>query len=370
MRIASFNVENLFQRAIALNLPTWEEGRKTLELQAEINQLFNRPAYSENDKARMVEILGALGLAKNDEGGKFALLRQNRGRLLARSAAGGIEIVANGRTGWVGWVELKIQPVDERATLHTAMVMRDIDPDILGVVEAESRPALKAFSEILLPKIDGVAFDQVMLVDGNDDRGIDVGILATRGCRIEEIRSHVYDTDGHGVIFSRDCPEYWVTTPTGERVVVLVNHLKSKGFGAPQDSNAKRRRQAERIAAIYQKLRDANETNLVVLGDFNDIPDSAALAPLLTQTDLRDISTHPRFVSDGRPGTFGNGAKSDKIDYILLAPALFDRVTGGGVFRKGVWGGTHGTLWEHYPTMESSVQAASDHAAIFADIDL
>lgn len=370
MRIASFNVENLFQRAIALNLPTWEEGRKTLELQAEINQLFNKPAYSDDDKACMIEILGALGLAKNDEGGEFALLRQNRGRLLTRSAAGGIEIVASGRTDWIGWVELKIRPVDERATLHTAMVMRDINPDILGVVEAESRPALKAFSDILLSRVGGGAFEQVMLVDGNDDRGIDVGIMVTRECRIEEIRSHVYDMDSHGVIFSRDCPEYWVTTPSGKRVVILVNHLKSKGFGAPQASNAKRRRQAERVAAIYQKLREANEMNVVVLGDFNDIPDSAALAPLLSQTDLRDISTHPGFVSDGRPGTFGNGTKNDKIDYILLAPALFDRVAGGSVFRKGVWGGAHGTLWEHYPTMESSVQAASDHAAIFADVDL
>ena len=87
-------------------------------------------------------------------------------------------------------------------------------------------------------------------------------------------------------------------------------------------------------------------------------------------TDLLDITTHPSFTADpnGRPGTFGNGTKSQKIDYILLSPALFAKVTSGGVFRKGVWGGKNGTLFPHYDTMTKPVQQASDHAAVFADI--
>jgi hypothetical protein len=107
---------------------------------------------------------------------------------------------------------------------------------------------------------------------------------------------------------------------------------------------------------------------VIVLGDLNDTPDSAPLAPLLAQTDLRDITTHPSFTSDGRPGTFGNGTKSQKIDYVLLSPALFGRVTGGAIFRKGVWGGKQGTLFPHFPTITKPVEAASDHAAIYADI--
>src|SRR5437867_13008908 len=36
---------------------------------------------------------------------------------------------------------------------------------------------------------------------------------------------------------------------------------------------------------------------------------------------------HPKFKDDGRrPGTFGNGVKSQKIDYILLSPELFNSV--------------------------------------------
>jgi Endonuclease/Exonuclease/phosphatase family len=158
------------------------------------------------------------------------------------------------------------------------------------------------------------------------------------------------------------------TTASIETKVMLVNHLKSKGFGSQSSSNAKRRRQARRVAQIYRRLIAEGQTNVIVLGDLNDTPDSAPLAPLLAQTDLRDITTHPSFTNDGRPGTFGNGTKSNKIDYVLLSPALFARVTRGAIFRKGVWGGKQGTLFPHYPTITRPVEAASDHAAIYADI--
>ncbi len=84
----------------------------------------------------------------------------------------------------------------------------------------------------------------------------------------------------------------------------------------------------------------------------------------------KDVSDHPKYQSDGRIGTFANGAKSNKIDYILLSPPLFDRVTSAGVFRKGVWGGRNGTLFPHFETITKASEAASDHAAIWAEIDI
>ena len=152
---------------------------------------------------------------------------------------------------------------------------------------------------------------------------------------------------------------------------MLVNHFKSKGYGKTSESNAKRKApgQAGR-AGRHGGCSEQGEEHVVVLGDLNDTPDSGPLAPLFASTDLRDISTHPNFIDDGRPGTYANGTKSNKIDYVLLSPALFAKVTGGAVFRKGVWGGKHGTLFPHYETMTNASQAASDHAAIYADIDI
>ncbi|MCL2777965.1 MAG: hypothetical protein FWD73_08170 [Polyangiaceae bacterium] len=85
---------------------------------------------------------------------------------------------------------------------------------------------------------------------------------------------------------------------------------------------------------IYEGLVASRQTRVVVVGDFNDTPDSDALAPLIQQTDLRDISEHKNF-DDGaagtRPGTYANGAKSNKIDDVLLSPDLFAAAQAGGI---------------------------------------
>lgn len=50
----------------------------------------------------------------------------------------------------------------------------------------------------------------------------------------------------------------------------------------------------------------------------------------------------------------------------------YGKVTGGVVFREGVWGENENPpkKWEIYPTITKPVEAASDHAAIYADLDL
>jgi endonuclease/exonuclease/phosphatase family metal-dependent hydrolase len=372
MRIASFNVENLFARAKAMNTDSKPVGKAVLAAQAELNQLFELPAYGAPTKARMLTLLATLGLERSDES-EFVRLRKIRGRPLRRPRTGPVEVVADGRADWIGWAELKTEPVDELAMQHTAMVIRDVNADVLGVVEAESRPALKTFTEALLAEVNGRPYEQVMLIDGNDDRGIDVGMLTRPPYDLRSVRTHIFDSDAGGLIFSRDCCEYHLDTPDQVGLTVLVNHLKSKGYSTPGDpQGAKRRaRQATRIAAIYQKLRADGASRIAVLGDLNDDPASAALRPLLADTDLQDISAHPGFDFGPRQGTFRGGGVKDKIDYVLLSPELFAKATGGAVFRMGVWHGPRTkNPWLMYDTLTSEVHAGSDHAAIYADIDL
>lgn len=381
MRIASFNVENLFERARALNVSEWMDepgsdpsrwsaGRKTLDAYAALNALLRKKTYSAADRAAIVGHLETLGLAKSDES-KFVVLRQNRGALLKRSRTAGLQIVADGRDDWIGWLELKKEPVDEVATRNTARVIAEVDADIVVVVEAEHRISLCRFNEQVLRRVGARPYEQIMLIDGNDERGIDVGLMTRSGITIEAVRSHVHDDAGDGPIFSRDCPEFHLRLPSGERLVVLANHLKSKGYGSAAKSNARREAQARRVREIYESLRAEGIEHVVVAGDLNDTPDSAPLRPLLGEgSDLTDISLHPGFDDGGRPGTFGNCTKRNKIDYILLSPALFAKTTAGGIDRRGVWGGKNGTLWPIFPEMKSAHQAASDHAAIWADVAL
>jgi len=75
-----------------------------------------------------------------------------------------------------------------------------------------------------------------------------------------------------------------------------------------------------------------------------------------------------------RPGTFQSCTLDNRLDYILLSPELAETVTDGGVFRKGVWGTPTNikppSRWTIYPEITSSRQAASDHAAVWIDLDL
>ncbi len=369
MRLASYNVENLFERAKALNQSTWAQGKPVLEKFTSLNTILCKEQYSAADKQKIIKLLLELGLGKTDLG-EFVLLRQNRGKLIKRGS-NGLEVVANGKGDWIGWLELRREPVDERAMLNTGQVIRDIDADVLAVVEAEDRVALERFCERILLKVAGQPYRHAMLIDGNDERGIDVGVMARAGYQFLEMRSHVDSEDANGEIFSRDCPEFLIETPLGNRVWLLVNHFKSKGFGSQESSNKRRLRQATRVRELYEALLARGEKFVAVLGDLNDTPDSNPLEPLLKNgSSLRDISAHPNFDDHGRPGTHGNCTASSKIDYLLMSPELFARVKGGEIFRKGIWGGSNGTLWEIYPEMVKAVHAASDHAAIWAEIDI
>jgi hypothetical protein len=87
MRVASFNVENLFERASALVPSDWSKGRPALEAYAWINRLLNKLVYTPDDKTEIVQLLRKLGLNKKDDGGKYAHLRQNRRLVLRMSPA-------------------------------------------------------------------------------------------------------------------------------------------------------------------------------------------------------------------------------------------------------------------------------------------
>src|SRR4051812_27366753 len=146
----------MFQRPVALNSASWNEGRPVLEAYAALEALFQKPAYDAADKAAIVQRVAELGLRDADES-KWAFLRRSRGQLLARHNDGTVEVTASGRGAWIGWLELKREAVNQTATRNTARVIADVDADVLAVVEAEDRPALVRFNRDVLAAPSGGA---------------------------------------------------------------------------------------------------------------------------------------------------------------------------------------------------------------------
>ncbi len=371
MRLATYNVESMFERPKAMNLPTWDDGKSVLEDFTRLNQLIGKPIYSAAVKQDLLDTMGKYkGLISTGKS-EFIRLQEIRGKLLKAKPP---EIVAEGHGAWIGWFELEKAPVKETATENTARIIGRLNADVLCVVEAENRICLKHFNDGVLPVVGVEPFCHVMLIDGNDDRGIDVGIMAKAAHELVRIRTHVDDTDDKGTIFSRDCAEYEIRTARGNTLLIMVNHFKSKGYGAAAKSAEKRLRQATRVRAIYEERIREGYQYIAIGGDLNEVPpdgNSNPLDPLLSQgSTLTDIMAHPYYTSDGRPGTHGNGTKSGKFDYILMSPMLCRAVTAGGIERLGVWGGKNGTLFPHLQTINGPLDAASDHAALWLEADV
>jgi endonuclease/exonuclease/phosphatase family metal-dependent hydrolase len=382
IRIASYNVENLFSRPKVFDLSDWDVSEPVLKAYEKLSALLQKPRYSAKDKLRIRDLLLELDIYTVDKKTKairrnkttdpqWAWLRKNRGTFdrEPRDRKQDVEIVADGRGDWIGWVELAKEAVDETATRMTARVIQDIDADILGLVEVEDRPALLRFNRDLL----GGLYGHVMLVDGNDDRGIDVAIMTRDTCEIESIRSNVDKTDAQGIIFSRDCAEYRVRTPNGMVIHVLVNHFKSQSGGGGE----KRERQAKKVREIVDELVQAG-AHVVVVGDLNEGPAGAGTqAPNLARlfknkSPLIDCYSLPGFDLGNRPGTFDSCTLRNRLDYIFISKSLKPHYTAGRVFRKGLWGSRvkRPALWETYPEITASREGASDHSAVVIELNI
>ena len=188
------------------------------------------------------------------------------------------------------------------------------------------------------------------------------------------MRSHTDDLDPatNRPIFSRDCAEFEIDIPGTRHLWVLVNHFKSRGYGSKASNDARRKRQAETVTAILRRF-DLEKQWVIVAGDFNELPSSDSLAPLLQRVGLRN--TLAKLPNDADRWTHRDDAvpsKNDQIDYLLVSEALWPRLREVGIERRGVWASAKKTREKYSPlsTITGDSNCASDHAAVWADFDL
>lgn len=361
IRLATFNMENVFTRPAAMSGDTWAEGAPALEAFAKLGRILQKPTYSEADQALIKEILETYG-PPAPKASRFIRVEQIREKLFT-TTNGKVTVKAAGHGDWVGWIDLVKDSVDPRATLNTARVVEAVNADVLLTVEVEDRLTLARFNDQILHEKLGLApYPYNALFDGNDERGIDIGIFSRYPIR--SVRPHPFDADEIGTIFSRDCPEFEVELPGGAILWVLGNHWKSKGYGS--NTGAKRMRQANRVEQIYREALERGEF-VAVMGDLNDTKSSTPVQ-VLTTAGLQDVMGHPLY--KGTPGTYGTGnTENQKLDYLFLSPELWSRVRAVGIERRGVYA----------PSLASSIgplfatshlDEASDHAAVSVDLDM
>ncbi len=178
-------------------------------------------------------------------------------------------------------------------------------PEVIALQEVENLQMLKRLADRL-----GSGLNTV-LVDANDPRGIDVGLITkfpvTR--HASHAGENVYDLTEQGKYYryARDCLEVHLDVG-GHPLVVLVNHLVSK---ASSGSDSKRQAEAAKTRDIADFLRAEEPRRAVIIaGDMNDTPDSPPLKQFLRTPDFVDVAA-------SSPCTFKFGASCFRYDYLL-----------------------------------------------------
>lgn len=369
-RVASFNVENLFARLKVFNFRDKSVGDALLKRIGDFRKILKKKNYSASDKTKLVKEFTKGDLPNNKPPLKTYLeVREDQGKLWKKNGWAITGVKASGQKDWNGTIEFKKANFSEVGRENTGKVVRSVKADVACIVEADSRPSLKRFdTDVLRSK-----YRYEMLIDGNDQRGIDVGLYSR--FPLGGIWTHMFDGTNTSKTFSRDCPEYEVHLPSDERLFVLCNHLKSKGYGSQDTSNARRKRQAKAIAEILQDY-DLKKDLVVVAGDLNDTPKSDPLKPLMKVNNLYDV-LDLQFSTQSKKRWTYHYNDFEQIDYILVSKPLRDRFIKAGVERRGMYDLKNLTHSDptianetQYNTVTHWTNAASDHGAVWADFTM
>jgi endonuclease/exonuclease/phosphatase family metal-dependent hydrolase len=262
-----------------------------------------------------------------------------------------------------------VKAKDAAGTAQVAERIRRIDVDVLAVQEAEDIDTLRQFNREHL----GGMYKHVVLVEGNDPRLIDVGVMSKYPLgAVTSWQRAVHPDTPQELIFGRDLLEVEVLNERGNaRLFTLFNtHLKSQFVDFREDpvagraaADQRRTRQAQTMARII-KLRTRPDSRYAVVGDMNDAPDSAPLAGFTQDAELGLVNalaspsetraakpdspmpattawTH-RFKAADAPAHYA------LFDQVWLSPPLAPRQSGAWIDRRTKHGGDgsdHDPAW-------------------------
>lgn len=303
---------------------------------------------------------------------------------------------------------------DDDKRQHTALALAELDADVVALQEVDSFDALRRFMSSYYAKLGKSNFRHLVLHEGNDMRGIDVAVMSQSDWPLYT-RSHAdltpawVDNTPTGValldefeeakkkrnalgnkrIFRRDCVEV-VLTKAVEDVHVFNCHFKSMGGGRGKSLGM---RQLEAITVreiIQRKFADPAAALWAVVGDLNDYKTVIKVRAGLDQNGNRieevadgGASGVDPLLFDGfginllekLPATdrwthyYAGEQHKTQLDYIIVSPGLAQKLVGlPSIIRRG--------MPHRVPNLDPAIRyprvgwdrpKASDHCPVVAE---
>ncbi|MBD0851881.1 exonuclease/endonuclease/phosphatase family protein [Maribacter arenosus] len=370
MKIATFNIQNLFHRhtemvelEYEIKSEIWKEEFEILMLKAE---------RTEENYIRMRELANLLGFHSASYEPYLSMLNFD-GSLHVKSSMKVMETRASYMTDWNGWTKLKSVPISKNSIINKAKVINEVNPDIILVQQVENRESLIQFHNSFFKENQSSNYEEIMHLQGNDGKGLGMGILLKKGYHLKSLKSfsNERDTDG-SLLFNTDFQQYKIKTPESKTLYLLCCQLAGENA-----SDTLRKRQAKKVAEVYTDLLSKGIENIVIAGTLNAPSYADCISPIM-ESGVSDVVKHQSFdviVDSGkdagyyRMGAYRMGVNIKQKDYLLVSPILYDKINTVGMNRKGMWP-LNKPEWETYETVEKEKDAASDHPLLWADFKL
>lgn len=362
MKIATFNIQNLFHRdkshlekPIGKNLTDWIN---------EVDNLIRKTTTTFKEQDRIRELSFLIGFEKSSPR-PYAVLRRKAGFLYMKGLNYSSETKASDLTKWNGWIELQTTPIKPGATDNKGRVISDVNPDIVLLQEVEDRASLEEFNQLIFPKFDCQPYKQSFVVQSEELKGLELGILLRKDFILKSIKTH-------GI---KSLVEYEIETPTQQIIYLISVKLKAQSKDKSY-TDAIRKIQVKQIAEIYHQHITEGNPNVVIAGTFNAPSYCDSLSPLIQHTDLKDITKHLSFEVDidkgkdatyHRLGAYRMGVNIKQKNYMLFSPALFDKMTDSGLNRKAMWPEKR-PQWSIYKSVTSKNVSASEYPLVWGKI--
>jgi endonuclease/exonuclease/phosphatase family metal-dependent hydrolase len=277
--------------------------------------------------------------------------------------------------------DLRFRLADPVGKRLTANVMNTVNADVFALQEVEGLDVLKHFRDRYLGGPE--RWPHALVIDGNDPRRIDVGVLSRYP--ITHARSWQHLRANGDYIFDRDCLEADVATPLGP-LTLYVNHFKSmrapdgaQGSGRAL-TRARRVLQSQTVKDIVRERfgDDPSDGAFVVLGDFNDYlaDDRQGRSAIRGLVEWEAVEN----VLDRRPeddrwthffrGHRGRGPAYNQLDFLLPSKRLADaNPATPGVSRIGMPHRAERFAGERLEGVGRNRPKASDHCPLYFDFE-
>ena len=148
-------------------------------------------------------------------------------------------------------------------------------PMVIGLIEVEHASCL---NDLVTKTLLNEGHYQVAFLEGEDERGIDVGLL---------FRSDVMEVvsvNKHNIVLPENDKTRHILEVVGrvnnELVVFYVNHWPSRSGGTEKSAPSRQLASEQLSMVMTNRMKQNPDCNMILMGDFNDYPDNQSVARL------------------------------------------------------------------------------------------